>query len=236
MLRVIRFFLLGLVLLVVSIASALVAMRFAIHGREVHVPRLQGLTTAEAERLTGNEGLVLSVESRFYSSDYPEGRIVSQSPAEGVKVRRGWKVRVAESLGSQRNTMPSVIGQSLRVAEMNISSHGHEVGGVATIHFPGAPPDTVIAQSPPPETRNAASPRVALLVSSTDNVQKYVMPGFVGHTLSSATTALERTGFTLGRVDQVETASGTPGLIVRQSPAAGQKVVAGTSVSFEVKK
>src|SRR2546425_377192 len=111
MLRVIRFFLLCMVLLAVAIGSALVALRFAIHGREVRVPRLQGLTSAEAERLTSQQGLLLSVESRFYSADYPEGRIVSQLPAPEVKVRRGWKVRVAESLGSQRSSIPGVVGQ-----------------------------------------------------------------------------------------------------------------------------
>lgn len=236
MLRLIRLLLLCLVLLVVAITSALVAMRFAIHGREVSVPRLQGLTPAEAERLTSASGLVLSVESRFYSADFLEGQIVSQSPEPGIKVRRGWKVRVAESLGSQRSSTPGVVGQSQRVAEMNITSHGHEVGTVATIHFPGAQPSTVIAQSPLPETRNAASPRVALLIAAPDNEQKYVMPSLVGHPLSSATAALEHAGLTLGRVDQVETASGVQGTIVHQFPAAGQKVAAGTVVSFEVKK
>jgi beta-lactam-binding protein with PASTA domain len=236
MLRLLRFLLLGLVLLVVCIASALVAMRFAIHGREVRVPRLKGLTSAEAERLTGNEGLVLSVESHFYSADYPEGRIVSQSPLSGTRVRRGWKVRVAESLGSQQNSVPGVLGESQRVAELNITSRGQAVGAVATMHFPGAQPSTVIAQSPPPETRNATSPRIALLIAEPDNAQQYIMPGFIGYSLSSARAALERAGFTMGRVDMVETHSGVSGTIVHQFPAAGQKVAAGSSISFEVKK
>jgi len=236
MLRLVRFFLLGLVLLVVSITSALLAMRFAIHGREVRVPRLQGLTSAEAERLSSNEGLVLAVENHFYSTDYPEGRIVSQSPRPGIKVRRGWRVRVAESLGSQRISVPGVLGQSQRVAEMNITSRGQKVGAVAAMRFPGAPPTTVIAQSPPPETRNAVSPRISLLLSQPDNVQQYVMPGFIGYPLSSATATLEHAGFTLGRVDLVETSSGVSGMIVHQFPAAGQKIAAGSSISFEVKK
>ena len=42
---------LGLVLLLVFLSCALLAMRFAIQGREVYVPRLTGLTPAEAERV-----------------------------------------------------------------------------------------------------------------------------------------------------------------------------------------
>ena len=61
-------FSLSLVLLLVFLSSALLAMRFAIQGREVHVPRLTGLTPLEAERVANSDGLVLSVESRFYSA------------------------------------------------------------------------------------------------------------------------------------------------------------------------
>ena len=55
-----------------------------------------GLTPAEAERVANSDGLVLSVESRFYSASVPAGRILSQAPATDSTVRRGWKIRVAE--------------------------------------------------------------------------------------------------------------------------------------------
>ncbi len=79
--KLVKYFFLSLVLLLVFLSAALLAMRFAIQGREVRVPRLTGLTPAEAERVANSDGLVLSVESRFYSATVPEGRIVSQAPA-----------------------------------------------------------------------------------------------------------------------------------------------------------
>ena len=232
MLRLLKLCLLGLVLLVVAIASALVAMRFGIHGREVRVPRLQGLTPVEAERMAGDQGLVLIVDSAFYSAEVPEGRIVSQVPPQGSKVRRGWKIRAARSLGSQRNSIPSVIGESQRVAEMNITRRGRQVGAEAIIHYPGSPPSVVIAQTPPPDTRNAASPKVALLLSSSDNAQQYVMPAFVGHTLGSAIAAAEHEGFSVAGKDNARPPSA---IVFRQSPAAGQKVNAGAVISFEAR-
>ena len=234
--RLIKYFLLGLVLLLVCFSSALLAMRFAIHGREVRVPRLQGLTPAEAERLASSEGLVLAIENRFYSSEVPAGYIVSQAPAPNTKVRRGWKVRVAESLGPQRASIPNVIGQSERVAELNISRRGLEIGAVATIHYAGAQPSAVIAQSPGPEVKNAASPKIGLVVAAPDNTQTYVMPSFVGQPLSDATAAIKQAGFNLGKVDMVEETSGPPGIILHQFPAAGQKIAAGASINFEVRK
>ena len=230
----------ALVLLLVFLSSALLAMRFAIQGRQVKVPRLTGMTPAEAERTANSEGLVLSVESRFYSSTIPQGRIVSQAPAADAPVRRGWKVRVAESLGPQRAAVPNLLGESEHAAGINISRRGLEIGTIGTLHLPGAQPDTVISQNPPPDTTEAASPRVDLIFSAPDNAQLYVMPNFVGHSLAEATAAVQKAGFTLGKVreasDDSNSSPGTSGTIAHQSPPAGQKIAAGATISFDVKK
>ena len=231
----------ALVMLLVFLASALLAMRFAIQGREVKVPRLTGLTPVEAERVANSDGLVLSVDSRFYSPAVPEGRIVSQAPAPDAPVRRGWKVRVAESLGPQRSAVPNLLGESEHAAGINISRRGLELGTISRIHLPGAQPDTVVSQNPLPDATETASPRVGLVLSASDNDQLYVMPNFVGHPLSEAATAVMKAGFTMGKVRQAEAASdGTlsvaAGTIVRQYPPAGQRISAGATISFDVKK
>jgi eukaryotic-like serine/threonine-protein kinase len=234
--RLIRYFLLGLTLLLVCLASALLSMRFAIHGREVRVPRLQGLTSVDAERLANSEGLVLVVENRFYSPDVPEGHIVSQAPPPQTKVRRGWRIRVAESLGAQRSGVPNVIGQSERVAEINISRHGLEIGTIATIRMPGETPQTVVAQNPSPEAKNALSPKIALVVASNESSQTYVMPSFVERSLTDTASAIQKAGFILGKVELVPDPTGASGTIIRQFPPAGQKISAGGTISFVVRK
>ena len=236
MLRLVKYFLLGLVLLLVCLASALLSMRFAIHGREVRVPNFAGLTPIDAEKKAHAEGLVLSVENHFYSPDVPEGYIVSQMPDPYSKVRRGWKVRVAVSLGQQRASIPNVIGESERVAELNISRRGLEIGSVAKIHLPGAQPAIVIAQSPPANAKNAPSPRIGLIISASDNAQSYVMPHFVGQELEEASNAIRQAGFTLGKVDYVQSEAGSSGTIVKQFPTAGQRIAAGATINFEVRR
>src|SRR6201997_5049532 len=96
----IRFALLALVLVIVAMVSALTAMRFAIHGQEVAVPPLVGLAPAEAERAAAGLGLQISIERQYYSPQIPEGRIMSQLPLPGTKVRRGWQIRGGEDPGA----------------------------------------------------------------------------------------------------------------------------------------
>jgi len=131
-----RFAMLALVLVVVALGSALTAMRFAIHGQEVEVPAIVGMTPSDAEHAVAGLGLQIEVERQYYSPQIPEGRIMTQLPPRGTKVRRGWQVRVAQSLGPQRVSIPDVTRQSERAAEWNIQRRGLEVASTARVRLP----------------------------------------------------------------------------------------------------
>src|SRR3974377_848029 len=120
-----------LVLIVVFMASMLTAMRFAIHGRQTAVPKIVGMTQHDAEAALEAHGLVLDRSDRFFSAEIPAGHIVSQVPVAGEMVRRGWRVRVAESMGPQRVNIPDLTGDSERSAEIHIPRRGLGMGGLA---------------------------------------------------------------------------------------------------------
>lgn len=241
---------LALVLLMVALVSALTAMRLAIHGHEVVVPKLVGMTPVEAEKAATANGLQLDVERQYYSPIIAEGRIVSQVPAPGTKVRRGWQVRVAESLGPQRIAIPDVTGQTPRAAEINIQRRGLDIGATALIRMPNTAAEQVLSQTPPPNSSGVSAPRISLLITAAPDQPAYVMPNFVGQPLGSATNILQSAGMQLGTVTvtnagQTPTDQNSPNsaaapspssLIVSQNPAAGQKITAGTAVNFEVSR
>ena len=128
-----RFVMLSLVLVIVAMLSALTAMRFAIHGQEVAVPPLVGLGPTEAEKAVAAVGLQMSIERQYYSPQIPEGRIMSQLPLPATKVRSGWQIRVAQSLGPTRVVIPDVTGQSEHAAELNIRRRGLDIASTAQV-------------------------------------------------------------------------------------------------------
>ncbi len=197
---VIRFALLALVLVIVAMVSALTAMRFAIHGQEVAVPPLVGLAPAEAERAVSGLGLQISIERQYYSPGIPEGRIMSQLPLPGTKVRHGWQVRVAQSLGPTRVAIPDVTGQSEHAAELNIRRRGLDVTSLAEVQTAGIPADQVLAQSPPAKATQVIAPNISLLVTAPADPQAFVMPSFVGQPLGTVSRTLQDAGFKLGNV------------------------------------
>jgi eukaryotic-like serine/threonine-protein kinase len=253
-----RFAMLALVLVIVAMVSALTAMRFAIHGQEVAVPPLVGLTPAEAERAAAGLGLQISIERQYYSPQIPEGRLMSQLPLPGTKVRRGWEVRVAQSLGPTRVAIPDVTGQSEHAAELNIRRRGLDVASMAAVEAQSIPADQVLAQSPPANATQVLAPNISLLLTAPPQPQAFVMPSFIGQPLGSVSRALENAGFKLGNVSVAPPAPPTAAdamnpaptptlppappaqpspasMIVSQSPPAGQKVLSGTPINFEVR-
>src|SRR5579872_6749673 len=191
---------LAMILLMVAMVSAITTMRLAIHGREVAVPNFVGMMPAEAQRLAMQNGLTFTVERRFYSVQVGFGRVMSQVPDAGTLVRRGWQVRAAESLGSQRVAIPDVVGQSGRAAEINIRERGLEMGTQASAHLASPAPGMVVAQDPPANAHELSAPRVSVLVAAPPDPAAFVMPNFIGQPLALVSTDIEKAGLHVGNL------------------------------------
>ncbi len=238
-----------LLLVAVALMAAIVTMHFAIHGAEVRVPALKGMTVADAHSETAGLGLNLDVDNRYYSSDVAAGHILSQSPAAGTVVRRAWHVRVAESLGAQRVDVPDTVGVDERVAALQLRRAGLEVGEIARLPYAAATEGTVLAEDPPAHAQGIEQPSVNLLVAAPDNEAPdgYAMPDVTGWPLASVEAALARVGIQSAPpvfvdVPVAPVGSGNaplkppvkPGAVVAQSPAAGSRVDQNTLVKLTV--
>jgi len=241
--RFFSFLLRALVLVLVFMISALLAMRFAIHGRQTTIPKIVGLSHTQAERLLADHGLVLEQGDRYFSSEIPDGRVMSQAPAPGVQVRRGWHVRVAESMGPQRVVIPDLIGNSERAAEINIRRRGLELGSIATAEIPDAPGDTIAAQSPSANAVNVLEPKVSLLVATLPDRASFVMPDLVGRSENDAIDAIVGSGLHVANIatqsapqqsSSAENVTAGTRMVVRTAPAAGQRVFQGQGIRLEV--
>lgn len=239
-----------MVLVAVALLAAIITMHFAIHGAEVQVPALKSMTIADARRETAGLGLNFDVDNRYYSGEVAPGHILTQSPAPGTIVRRGWTVRVSESLGAQKVDVPETVGNSERLAELKLQRAGLEVGTVAQLPDGGAPEGTVLAQDPPPHAQDIEKPAVSLLVAGRviETPDGWVMPDFTGSSLTGAQAALARVGIKTAPPDSVNaapplSAANSPpsppaksGSIVAQEPVAGTRVDQSTTVHLAVAK
>jgi beta-lactam-binding protein with PASTA domain len=241
----------SLVMLLVAVAllAAITTMHFAIHGAEVQVPALKGMTVAEARSQTSGLGLNLDVDNRYYSAEVAAGHILTQSPAPGSVVRREWRVRVSESLGPQKVEVPDTVGSEARVAALRLRRVGLEVGVTAQLPWSSAAEGTVLAQDPPAHAQGIERPTVNLLVAAQDTAAPdgYVMPDLVGVPIVSAQAALERVGIKsappvfadvsvppVGNPGTQPRLPIAPGAVTAEQPAAGTRIDQSTVVSLTV--
>jgi eukaryotic-like serine/threonine-protein kinase len=243
----------SLVMLLVAVAlmAAIVTMHFAIHGAEVQVPALKGMTVADARSQTSGLGLTLDVDHRYYSGEVAAGHILTQSPPAGTVVRREWQVRVAESLGPQSVDVPGTVGLSERAASLQLRRAGLEVGEIARIPWSGVEEGTVLAQDPPAHAQGIEQPSVSLLVAApTDEAPDgYAMPDLEGMPIVTAQAVLAKVGIktqTPAYVDApiapIPTGDAPPkppvrpGTVFAQSPPPGARVDLDTKVKLTVAK
>ena len=203
----------ALLMFVVFVLFAGLALRIALHGREVAIPDLAGLTVGEASEAALHNGLDLNIENKFYSRTVPAGRILSQAPAAGSRVRRGWQVRVTESLGPQQVTIPDVVGVPVREASLDLRKASLDLGTLAHLDAPGDT-DMVLSQTPPPDA-GVDQPRVNLLLSQqgAGASDAFVMPSFVGMSWTSANRAAISLGLRVAALGEMAP-------VVQAAPAA----------------
>jgi beta-lactam-binding protein with PASTA domain len=229
---VFRVGLLVFILAAAAFLSAVTAMRFAVQGREVAMPDLIGKSSADAKAILEGRGLQLKVVDRVYGN-IPANAVARQSPPAGERMKVGQNAHVVLSLGSQNVLTPSLIGESLRVARIQLLQVGLQLGEVSTYSTPAALADSILQQSPLPGTR-AASPRVDLLVAQGETPATYVMPWVVGLSLPDADRLLTSSGLKLAKTTYVPTPQWPKGAVTEQTPDPGSKITSDSDVQMVV--
>lgn len=243
----------SLIVLLVALAmlSAIATMHFAIHGAEVQVPLLKGMTVADARSQAAGMGLNLNVDNRYYSGNVAAGHVLTQSPAPGTIVRREWHVRVAESLGPQKVDVPDIVGKDQRMAAFQLRRAGLDVGVTAELPDNAVAEGTVLSQDPPAHAHGIEQPTINLLVAvpNDETPDGYTMPDFTGVPIVAAQTQLAKLGIKtstpkfvdvpippVGASNAPSAPPVAPGSVIAQDPPAGARVDQTTEVQLTVAK
>ncbi|MHB1673218.1 MAG: PASTA domain-containing protein [Acidobacteriaceae bacterium] len=208
MLQVFRAFSAVLLLVTIALVSALITMRLAVHGTEVHVPSLQGRTVSQAVAELRAKGLQAGIDGHFYSATQPAGDVLTQSPAPGTLVRKSWRVRVSISLGPQKVAIPALVDMNETMATITIRRTGLQVGNAVAMPYGYAPEHTVIAQTPTARATDVQGPRVSILTAqpAPPAEDASVMPDLTGESFTQAALAIIHAGFQLAPLQNAPTA------------------------------
>jgi len=228
-----------IVLLIGALAGTYVlfaaaSMRLALKTREVQVPDLANRTANDATAMAGERGLSLRVdELRRPDPKIAAGRVLAQDPLAGSVARRQRSIRVWLSAGPHNATVPALIGETERTAQLRLAQEGLAVASVSEIRSPEYPLDVIVAQTPPAKSAGAA---VSLLINRGERGVSYVMPDLIGVNGDRAAAVLRDRGFRVAVVASTPYPGVAAGIVLRQSPQGGFQVGPGEPVSMEVSR
>ncbi|HYT74040.1 MAG TPA: PASTA domain-containing protein [Vicinamibacterales bacterium] len=226
--------LLGGALILTYFVFAVAAMRVAVKSRDVVVPAVTGKTANEASALLGASGLNLKVEeARRVDATVPPGQIISQDPQAGVRTRRERSVKVWVSAGPRATTVPSLLGDSERTAQLRAQQEGLQLASIAEIRSSDYTAGAVVAQNPPPKTTGTT---LALLVNRGERGVTYVMPDLIGVNGDRAADLLRARGFRVSVVGDHPYPGVPAGIVLRQSPQGGFQTGPSDPISLEVSR
>src|SRR3954447_13370157 len=165
-------------LLATYVLFAAASMRVALRTREVQVPNFTNRTANEATAMATQLGLGMKVDAvRRPDPKIAAGHVVAQEPAPGSTARRQRSVKIWLSAGQHSATMPLLVGETERTAQLRWTQDGLTLADLSEIRSQDFAPDIVVAQMPP--AKSAGGP-VALLVNRGERGASYVMPDLIG--------------------------------------------------------
>jgi len=228
-----------LVLLVGGLAATYVlfaaaSMRVALRAREVQVPDLTNRTPNEATTIAADLGLTLQVDAtRRPDLKVSAGRVLAQEPAAGAVARRQRRLKVWLSAGQRSSTVPLLVGETERTAQMRLTQDGLTLSDVSEIRSQSFAPDIIVAQTPPAKT---AAGRVALLINRGERGSSYGMPDLIGVNGDRAADILRNRGFRVAVFGSNPYPGVAAGVVIRQGPQAGFQIGPGEPISLEVSR
>ena len=225
--------LLGAILLAVGLFGVIAGIKLTVSRSDVAVPSLLGLRLEAAENELQPFELALRVAGKRYDAGVPSGAILSQYPPAGTRSKPGRTVQAILSKGTRTHPVPDLIGSAAGVAKMTSKQSNYVVGRISTITVPLVAKDTVLAQSPPPGSTSAVTPRIDVLMVSGE-ASRYIMPDFVGLNLNRVKPFLEKHELKLEEVHYRFHQSLTKGSVIGQIPRPGHMLKGDEGITLEV--
>lgn len=191
------------------------------------VPDFTSLTEADARANAAAAHVALLVAGRDAAAGRKPGTVVRQSIPPGQRVPRDHPVSVV--LADELPKVPKVVGLPAADATLKLEQAGFKVSTGPKVPDPTVPDGAVISQAPGAEEALEKGGSVVLHVSA--GPAEVEIPRVTGSVVQRAKADLEKAGLK-PKVEWVSVAESQGLIVLRQTPAAGQKAKPGTEVTI----
>lgn len=199
--------------------------------RQVAVPKLVGLSEADARANGEVLGLALVVEGREAAAGVAPGTVLRQSvpPGQVLPDRGSVGVVFAAALPS----VPKVTGLAVNEATARLVKHGYKALEGSPRPSMEVPVGQVMQQTPEPDT--GLEPGGAVMLHVSSGPAEVAAPALLGLPLKGAQDKLAELGLEL-KVRWISKAETVTGTVLSQKPSVGEKLAPASTVEVVVNR
>lgn len=210
------------------------------HGQEVLVPKFQGKTLAEIEKILAEKKVRVHVSDSVFAPDEKPLTVMSQYPKQGTLVKENRKIYLTvSSIKPPMIKMPKLLDASLQNAQLVLQSYGLKLGNVTKVpHFAE---NAVLKQAYQGREIKPGDPIgkgsfIDLVVGNGVSDVFVPIPDLMGMNADEAMSLIETLGLDVGSVNYDPNSSQSAGTVIRQKPKfeVGDSIRQGQSVDIWV--
>ena len=221
--------------LVVALLTVFIIIPNLTVSKDITVPDVSGLTKASAREKLEKLGLKVDAKTKMdYTSEVDKGKISKTDPAAGSKVKKGAKITLYKSSGSDKVKIEDYTGQDVNKVQAKLELQGLNVI-VETIKVENkddyeGKEDTIVDQNPKEGELEVGG----IIKLYTPNMTE-VYPDFTGMTRGQVEEFCKEFKCVVTVEEQADNTK-TPGTVLSQSRAKGSDVVEGATINIVVSK
>ena len=230
----------ALVTAIIILAIIFVPKLFGSSGETFECPDFLGMTKAELAAYEEEYGFtfeyIYGTPDAELLSEIEIDQVYRQKPEAKQNVKNGAIITVYLNNGSfEAVRVPNVVGLEVTRAQAVLANEGFKVLRVDENSEEFAE-GQVIRTDPAYDSNLPKGSEIKMFVSIGVPTEYAEIPDVTKHSLEDAKILIERAGFTVGNITEVNSSAQLKGYVVNQTPAGsdGQKAGKGTAINLEV--
>ena len=197
----------------------------------ISLPIVVGLTQEEALNKLNNDGFLNIEIKKLKTNEYDIGVIAEQEPEANSRLEPSGVITLQVADGRISDNVPNLAGQTLAFAQDELRDRGWTVT-IEEIESETIEVGRVVGTNPPSGTDYDLEESVIIQVSTGPAAIE--IPSIIGESPAVAAATLAGSGFMVAPTEDCPIDPEDPniGLVVSQTPEAGESVEAGTTITI----
>jgi serine/threonine-protein kinase len=225
-----------LIFFIVFLLSTILSFRIILKGEMVTLPNLVGKTLEEAGPELARRKLSVEQTGAQFDTRWERGKIISQDPPSGSKLKINKVVKVVLSAGTEKVIVPRLIGRNFQNSNQILKEAGLRGGIVSQVHTSRFSAGRILSQYPHPMAELGSNSPVSLLISRGEKEVHYLMPDLIGKKAETVLAKLKELDFRVEDIRYTSYPGLDPGVTIKQFPPQGYLIQKKYPITLEVSK